>query len=184
MVVFTAGLNGNAILHKDLIDTYLLTAVKTDEPLSEDIQGHERLLKAIDSLAAPLEFKSSPLSELANQANSLQWLVTGMGDWSMFTLNFPDDTQARIDLTLDGESMPLAVGLDGLYRVTVTEELGPVALVGWWDSYDTFVLQQQNLRDADRRTTRLQFTNDGIKMVSQWLVDPYVEVSEAQLFGE
>jgi CubicO group peptidase (beta-lactamase class C family) len=182
VVVFTAGVSGNAILHEDLIDSYLLTAVKSDEPLSQDKQGQERLSNAIDALAAPREFKSNKLSDLASQANGLQWLVTGMGDWSMFTLHFPDATEAQIDLELDGDSMSLAVGLDGLYRITDTEELGPVALVGWWESYDTFVLQQQNLRDADRRTTRIQFTNDGIKMVSQWLVDPYVEVSEAQLF--
>jgi CubicO group peptidase (beta-lactamase class C family) len=184
VVVITAGVNGNAILHQDLIDSYLLTTVKSDEPLSEDKQGYERLSKAIDTLAAPREFKSNELSDLASQANGLQWLVTGMGDWSMFTLHFPNNTEARIDLTLDGDSMPLAVGLDGIYRITDTKELGPVAMVGWWESYDTFVLQQQNLRDADRRTTRLRFSNDGIKMVSQWLVDPYVEVSEAQLFGE
>jgi CubicO group peptidase (beta-lactamase class C family) len=183
VVVFTAGLAGNAILHQDLIDNYILTAVKSDAALVADKQGQERLERAVDALAAPRGFTAGPLSDLAAQADGLTWLVTGMGDWSMFTLRFPGETEGSIDLTLDGAPMRLAFGLDGYYRVTDTEELGPAALLGWWESYDTFVLQQQNLRDADRRTTRLRFTNDGVKITSRWLADPYVEVSEAVLFG-
>jgi CubicO group peptidase (beta-lactamase class C family) len=184
VVVITAGLAGNAILHQDLIDSYILTAVKTDQPLTADKQGYERLEKAVEALAAPRVFTAGPLSDLAEQADGLTWLVTGMGEWNMFTLHFPNDTEGSIELTLDGAPMRLAMGLDGYYRVTDTAELGPVALLGWWESYDTFVVQQQNLRDADRRTTRLQFSNDGVRMVSRWLADPYVEVSQAELFGQ
>jgi hypothetical protein len=84
----------------------------------------------------------------------------------MFTLHFTDNSEAQIDLALDNDPMPLKIGLDGHFRVTDTVDLGPVALVGYWDAPDTFVLIQQNLREADRRTTHLQFFGDTVKLYS------------------
>jgi hypothetical protein len=113
-----------------------------------------------------------------------QWLVTGRGDWSLFSLRFLSDSEARLDLELDKEMMPLLVGLDGVYRITDTVELGPIALLGYWDSADTFVVVQQNLREADKRITRLQFSDTTVKLFSEWFVEPYTEESEGEVFGE
>jgi len=161
-----------------------LPAVVSDSPLPANAQAQTRLENAITALAAPQQWRSKPLSPLAKEIDGKQWLVSGMGNWSMFTLHFTDNSEAQIDLALDNDPMPLKIGLDGHFRVTDTVDLGPVALVGYWDAPDTFVLIQQNLREADRRTTHLQFFGDTVKLYSEWIVEPHQEDSEAVLFGE
>jgi CubicO group peptidase (beta-lactamase class C family) len=184
LVVFTAGSSGADILHNGLVDDYLLPAVQSDSPLPADTAAQSRLDLAIRALASPQKWPSGSLPPLAAEIDSKQWLVTGQGSWSMFSLQFSGSSEAQLDLTLEEEPMPLKVGLDGSYRVTDTEELGPVALAGYWETPDTFTLVQQNLREADRRTTRLQFAGDKVKLNSEWLVEPHQEESEAELFGQ
>lgn len=183
VVVFTAGMGGQEMLHDNMVDTYLIPAVISDEalPSNPDTQAH--LDAAIENLANPQTGPSYPLSPLASEINGKEWLVTGRGDWSMFTLHFSGEDEAMIDLTLDNGSMPLAVGLDGIFRVTDTADYGPIALYGYWETEDTFVLVQQNLREADQRETRLQFNGGTVKLYSKWFVEPYEEESEAELFG-
>jgi CubicO group peptidase (beta-lactamase class C family) len=184
VVVFTAGMSGAGILHADLVDKYLLPAVKSETPLAADPQAGDRLEQALQTLSDPQIWPSKPLAPLASMISGKQWLVTGQGNWSMFTLRFSGLKEAELELTLKNDPMPLRVGLDGRYRVVDTVELGPVALVGYWDTPDTFVLIQQNLREADRRTTRLQFLGKQVKLKSEWIVEPHQEESEAELFGQ
>lgn len=182
VVVFTAGMSGNDILHNDLIDTYLLPAVVSNDPLPANKQAQARLDSAIQALASPRVQYSAPLSPLARELDGKQWLVTGMGNWNIFSLNYLSDTEARFDLEMEADKVPLLVGLDGVYRITNTSEYGPIAMLGYWKSADTFVLVQQNLREADWRITRLQFSNDTVKLFSEWFVEPYQEESEAVFF--
>lgn len=184
VAVFTAGMSGDGILHDDLVDNYLLPAVISDSPLPADSQAQARLEHAIDALTEPQKWPSKPLPPLAKEIDGKHWLVTGQGNWSMFSLHFLGNNEAQLDLTIENEPMLLMIGLDGIYRVTDTEELGPVALAGYWDTSDTFVIIQQNLCEADRRTTRLQFNSDGVKLFSEWIVEPHQEESEAVLFRE
>ena len=182
VVVFTAGSSGVDMLHNDLINGFLLPAVVSTEPLPEDAEGQARLLSAIQKLEQPQKRTSTPVSSMAAVVDGKEWLVTGMGEWSMFTLHFPDEVEATLDLTIDGDPMPLQVGLDGFHRVTDTQELGPVAMSGYWESENTFVLYQQNLREADRRLTRIVFSGDTVKLYSEWFVEPHQEETEAVLF--
>ena len=184
VVVFTAGESGEGMLHNDLVDSFILPAVRSENPLPANPQGQAQLTAAIDKLASPQVWPSQPSSPLTSEVEGKQWLVTGMGEWSMFSLHFFSSSEAQLDLTLDGDKMPLRVGLDGIFRVTDTNDIGPVALIGYWESPDTFILVQQNLRDADRRMTRLHFEGDKVKLNSVWFVEPYEEESEAELFGE
>lgn len=184
VAVFTAGMSGNSILHNDLVDNYILPAVISDSPLPADSQAQARLQLAIDALGVPQEWLSKPLPPLAKEIDGKQWLVTGQGNWSIFALHFEGNDEAQFELTIENDPMLLMIGLDGIYRVTDTEELGPVALAGYWDNTDTFVIIQQNLREADRRTTRMHFNGNNVKLFSEWIVEPYHEESEAVLFGE
>lgn len=183
VVVFTAGSSGNDILHDELIDDFILPAVISDQPMPVDNEGQQQLISAINLLATPKVFTSTPLSNEAAEVNGKQWLITGMGEWSMFTLHFPNDYEAQFELTIDGDPMQLKVGLDGVYRITNTKEYGPIALSGYWESEDTFVLHQQNLREADRRITRITFSKESAVLYSNWFVESYQEETEAVLFG-
>ncbi|MCX6054157.1 MAG: serine hydrolase [Chloroflexi bacterium] len=184
VVVFNAGASGTEVLHNELINTYLLPAVVSKDASPVVEQAQVRLNNAIQGLASPRVQVSAPLSPMASEVDGRQWLVTGRGNWSMFSLHFLSDIEARLDLELDKEMMPLLVGLDGIYRITDTAEYGPIALLGYWESTDTFVLVQQNLREADKRITRLKFTEAAVKLFSEWFVEPYKEESEAVIFGE
>ena len=182
VVVFTAGSSGVDMLHEDLINGFLLPAVVSIESLPEDAEGQTRLLAAIQMLEQLQKHASTPASSMAENVDGKEWLITGMGEWSMFTLHFPNEVEAILDLTVNGDPMPLQVGLDGFYRVTDTQELGPVAMSGYWESENTFVLDQQNLREADRRLTRIVFSGETVKIISEWFVEPHQEETEAILF--
>jgi hypothetical protein len=183
VVIFTAGMSGEGMYHNDLVDDYLLPAVQSVEPLPADPLAQKRLEAAIIAWASPQMGISKSLSRLAAEVDGKGWLMTGRGNWSMFTLHFPGGDEAQIDLTLDGDPLPLKVGMDGVYRVTDTKDYGPIALYGYWESSHTFTLVQQNLREADRRVTRVQFNGEAVKLYSQWFVEPYEEESEGELFG-
>lgn len=183
VVVFTAGSSGADMLHDDLIDKFILPAAVSEAPLPENSGDQDRLLAAIRVLEQPQLRASAPLSDMAAAVDGKEWLITGIGNWSMFTLHFSDEKVAILDLTLDGDPMPLQVGLDGYYRVTETQEEGPIALSGYWESANTFVLDQQNLREADRRLMRIVFSGDTTTIYSQWFVEPHQEETEAVLFN-
>ncbi len=184
VVVFTAGVSGSEVLHHELINTYLLPAVVSKDAIPVDSQAQARLKDAIQGLASPRVQVSAPFSPLASEVDGRQWLVTGRNDWSMFSLHFLSDSEARLDLELDKEMMPLLVGLDGIYRITDNAEYGPIALLGYWESTDIFVLVQQNLREADKRITHLKFSGAAVKLFSEWFVEPHTEESEAVIFGK
>jgi len=184
VIVITAGESGEYILHNDLVDGYLIPAVQSNNPLPDNTAALKRLQTAVNALSTTRTFPSSEISPMAYEVDGKQWLVTGRGDWSMFTLHQVNKTEAQLVLTLDGDSMPLKVGLDGIYRITETEECGPVAMLGYWEAPDTFAVMQQNLREADRRMTRLQFAGEKVNLFSQWFVEPYQEESEAVLFQQ
>jgi CubicO group peptidase (beta-lactamase class C family) len=129
VVVITAGESGEHILHNDLVDGYLIPAVQSNNPLPDNTAALKRLQTAVNALSTPRTFPSSEIPPKAYEVDGKQWLVTGRGDWSMFTLHQVNKTEAQLDLTLDGDSMPLKVGLDGTYRITETEECGPVAML-------------------------------------------------------
>lgn len=183
VVVITAGSSGSEMLHNDLIDDFILPSVISNQPNPTDEQSKQLLASAINTLAAPKVTSSTFLPKMAAEVDGKQWLVTGMGEWSMITLHFSDASEAQFELTMDGDPMMLKVGLDGIYRVTDSKEYGPIALSGYWESDDTFVLQQQNLHEADRRTTYITFSDDNALLKSEWFVEPYQEEAEAVLFG-
>ncbi len=184
VVVFTAGLGGNAILHDELVDNYLLPAVKSNDTLPADEQAGIRLNDAIAALASPQVHYSTPISPLAQELDGKLWLVTGRGNWSMFSLHYLSETEALFDLEQDADMQQLLVGLDGMYRISETTDYGPSAQYGYWETPDTFVLVQQYLRDADWRRTRIQFSGTTFTVHSEWFVEPYQEESEGVLFGE
>lgn len=184
VVVITAGEEGENILHNDLVDGFLIPAVQAQGALPADPQALAGLDAALVEFESPREWPSRPLSPLAAEIDGRQWLVTGMGDWSMFSLHFTDSAQAELELTMDGDPMHLAVGLDGIYRETDTAELGPVALAGYWESDDSFVIVEQILHDADRRITRITFNGEQASLHSEWTVEKYEEDTEAELFGD
>lgn len=184
VMVITAGESGEYILHNDLVDGYLIPAVQSNNPLPENTAALKRLQTTANTLSTPRTFPSSEIPPMAYEVDGKKWLVTGRGDWSMFALYQVNKKEARLDLTLEGDSMPLIIGLDGIYRITETEECGPIAMLGYWEAPDTFVVMQQNLREADRRMTRLQFNEDTVNLYSQWFVEPYQEESVAILFQQ
>lgn len=184
VVVFTAGAQGDAILHEDLVDTYLFPAVISDEPLPADDNAHAALVNAITAFTSPQVWPSQPSSKMVDEIDGKQWLVTGMGEWSIFGLHFPSSSEGVLDLEMDEDMMHLRIGLDGTYRVTSTDELGLVALAGYWESSDSFVVVQQNVREADLRMTHIRFNGNTAKLYSVWSVEKYEEETEAVLFGE
>jgi len=81
------------------------------------------------------------------------------------------------------EELSLSIGLDGIFRVTDTQNYGPVAMKGYWKNNTTFFLTQQFLQEAEKITMSLQFTDQGVDRISDWFVEDHREESEAVLLN-
>lgn len=72
-------------------------------------------------------------------------------DWRSLSFDFEGDS-AEARIFLSNRNVPqqweLAVGLDDVFRVTQVPNFGPVALKGYWQDTDTFVLENQLLGPA------------------------------------
>ncbi len=111
--------------------------------------------------------------------------LNGSHGWSTFKFIFDRPDVAALDLMYGdkSEQFTAMVGLDGLYRVTETQNYGPVALKGYWKDAGTFVLTQQFLRDAERIIMEMTFSGDKIKRISEWMVEVHAEESDAVLLN-
>lgn len=149
-----------------LLDTYVLPAVISEQPLTADLEGQARLSALTGDAAQPPEPESvSPLPSTAQRVSgrtiTLEDNPIGLAS---ITLAFPEgEGQATLGLGLpDGSQVQWALGLDGVPRVNPGLRGFPMAALGFWASDDSFVLDLDyySLRDADR--LRAMFSGDAV----------------------
>ncbi len=166
VVVFTAGLpytnDADLIPLQELLDQYILPAVKSGQPLPANPDSQARLAAGIQALAQSQPMAPQPLPAIAAQISGKTYTL---GDnpfgWHTLTFNFQEGAD-EVKITVDG-ALQVPVGLDNVYRKfvgpdpTITE-----ALRGRWENQDTFVVEDLVLDQMVQLTHRMQFSGDAI----------------------
>ncbi|MCL4251875.1 MAG: beta-lactamase family protein, partial [Anaerolineae bacterium] len=140
----------NPLIFENLIPNRILAAARSESPLPANESAQSALAARVQSLAQPEPTAASPLPAIANEISGqtydlltsiyldpspdlAEYLFGRTMEVTAFTLNFPNDAEAQLDLDFaDGYRVNLPVGLDGVWRTT-DSEFGPMAARGGWD---------------------------------------------------
>ncbi len=187
VVVFTAGIrDASWNTFDDLLTGYLIPAARSYSSLASNPTGYSDLKDQVLAAAHPPSQAIPALPPMAKEISGKTYVdLNGSHGWSTFKFIFDRPDVAALDLMYGdkSEQFTAMVGLDGLYRVTETQNYGPVALKGYWKDAGTFVLTQQFLRDAERIIMEMTFSGDKIKRISEWMVEVHAEESDAVLLN-
>jgi CubicO group peptidase (beta-lactamase class C family) len=170
VVAFTADLltnpQGDLPPLQELLDSYILPAVKSDGPLPASPQGQAHLKSAMEALAHPQAVDPAPLPDLAREISGETYaLEDNAFGWHTISLTFKQGA-AEGTVTLDGQRV-VKVGLDGLYRAYGAEDpTFPQAVRGHWEGPDTFVVEDLYLGQTMQFTFRIQFSGDTVHLTA------------------
>ena len=171
VVVFTADLpytnDADLVPLQELLDQYILPAVKSDRPLPASPQGLARLQAGIQELAQPQPMASQPLHAIAAEVSQqTSMLADNPLGWHTMMFSFLDNAD-EVKVTMDGTAQ-LAVGLDNVYRMIPGEDsLFPEGLRGRWENQDTFVVEDIFPGQMLQFTYRIRFSGDAIHLTQQ-----------------
>jgi CubicO group peptidase (beta-lactamase class C family) len=168
VVVFTAGLpfhtNQDFIPLVELLNDYILPAVKSDGALPANPTAAARLQAGIQTLAQPRRDPPSLPAIAATISGKTYSFETNALGWASLALAFTPG-QPEATATLNG-GQALAIGLDNLYRQRDTGmPLFPEGVRGYWQDANTFVVDdvwigrmvqyQYTLRFSGEKTVQL-----------------------------
>lgn len=167
VVVFTADLpytnDADLIPIQELLDQYILPAIKSDQPLPANPDNLDRLKAGIQALAQPKRLDPTPLPAIATQISGKAYtLAENPFGWQTIAFNFLDSVdEVKISVSADGGTGELAVGLDNVYRtVAGGDSTFPQELRGSWENEDTLVVEDTFPGQMLQYTYRIQFSGD------------------------
>ncbi|NLF77931.1 MAG: serine hydrolase [Chloroflexi bacterium] len=161
MVVLTGGLHDTLRIFVHVYPfTYGIAAFTTaDSPLPASPEGMQQLEAAINAIASPSAQPTSPLPATAETVSGQSYAMiaplrlAGFGytqgpQIQMFDFTFDHVEQAAVTLSaVEGESRTIAIGLDGLYRVSEFWG-GDIAARGEWLTENDFRLYLKYVGDC------------------------------------
>jgi CubicO group peptidase (beta-lactamase class C family) len=166
VVVFTADLSINApdsdlTPLRDLLDQYILPAVKSSQPLPANPDSLARLEAGIQALAQPERTAPLPLPAIAAEISDKTYtLENNPFGWQTVALSFQDNA-GEVTVTVDGQQ--LAIGLDNVYRIVGgATSMFPEELRGYWENQDTLVVEDIFPGQMQELTYQIQFSGDAI----------------------
>ncbi len=187
VVIINAGLRDAAWnSYNDLLNGFILPSVRSNGKLPVNNSAFTLLQDAVEKIASPETIPPSTDPQIVNSINNREYVdLNGTHGWSTFTFHYDGSNEAGLDLMYGdkSEEIKALIGLDGIYRIIDTMNYGPVAFKGYWKSENSFVLIQQFLREAERLTMTLTFTETGINRYTEWTVEDHSEQSEAVLLN-
>jgi CubicO group peptidase (beta-lactamase class C family) len=174
VVVFTSDLpythDADLVPLQELLDQYILPAVKSDRPLPANPDGLARLKARIQALAQPPRTAPAPLPAIATQISAETYaLADNPFGWQTIAFNFQDSVdEVKVSVSSNGGSGQLAIGLDNVYRtVEGGDSTFPQELRGRWENQDTFVIEDIYPGQMLQYTYRIQFSGDAIHIIRQ-----------------
>jgi CubicO group peptidase (beta-lactamase class C family) len=144
VIVLNAGLiyPDMEIVPEDLVSSYILPAVKSQDALPSNPQGDAQLAALIKSVTQPDPKPVSPLPDTARAVSGKTYILqpNSIGLQAV-ALTFTGQ-DASINLNFAGKPLEMALGLNALYRTTKIETAGPaygwMAFRGSWTNATTF----------------------------------------------
>jgi CubicO group peptidase (beta-lactamase class C family) len=174
VVVFTADLpythDADFIPLQELLDQYILPAVKSSRPLPANPEGLARLKAGIQVLAQPPRTAPAPLPAIATQISGETYaLADNPFGWRTIAFNFQDSVdEVQITVNSNGNTGQLAIGLNNVYRtVEGGDSTFPQELRGRWENQDTFVVEDIYPGQMVQYTYHIQFSGDVIHIIRQ-----------------
>jgi CubicO group peptidase (beta-lactamase class C family) len=171
VVVFTADLpytnDADLIPLQELLDQYILPSVKSDEPLSANSNSLARLEAGIQALAQPQPTVLPPLPSIAAEISGKTYtLEDNPFGWQTMIFTFQDGAD-EAKVTLNGVQQ-FTIGLDNVYRVfSLGDTAFPQAFRGYWETPDTFVIDDSVLGQMLQFTFRIQFSGDTLHITAK-----------------
>jgi hypothetical protein len=180
VVVFTADLpfthDADLVPLQELLDQYILPAVKSDKPLPANPNSVARLTAGTQALARPQRMTPQPLPAIAARISGKTYQLENNPFWKTVAFSFTDGADA-VQVTLDGAQM--MVGLDNVYRiVNDPESTFSQGVRGRWENQDTFMVDNITLGQTGASTVRVRFSEDTIYITVQYSGDQ-VEIQSA-----
>jgi CubicO group peptidase (beta-lactamase class C family) len=174
VVVFTSDLpytnDADLIPLQELLDQYILPAVKSSRPLPANPDGLARLKAGIQSMAQPPRTAPAPLPAIATQISGETYaLADNPFAWQTIAFNFGDSVdEVKVTVNSNGGTGQLAIGLNNVYRtVEGGDNTFPQELRGRWENQDTFVIEDIYPGQMLQYTYRIQFSGDAIHIIRQ-----------------
>jgi hypothetical protein len=140
IVVFTSGLEDPSFpLPKELVETYILPAIQSSEPLASNPQAFHILEATIKHLEHPAAEPAAPLPEIARQISGKTFQITqdGSGGQMFTTISLSFNSNSEYTSTTDWPIGGIHVMQGGLDNVFRTDD--GIALKGTWQDDHTFV---------------------------------------------
>ena len=166
VVVFTGGIyNLNDVFYPgELMEKYIVPAVKSDAPLEANLTALESLNKALDMVQTPSPEPAGSLPEIAKKISGKPF---AMDDSTILTLSFKDN-----ECTIEqGSNYMFTVGLDNVYRtVDAGNSVGGLldrihmALKGRWLDQKTLEITMQDLEDGFETVYIAHIENDRMEV--------------------
>jgi hypothetical protein len=186
VVVFTSGLNNESIFPEQLIQDFIIPAVKSPSPLPEN-PGAMALLEAKIRAAGQPQPKSVPsLPQFAqNLSEKTYFMKLNASGWRSFSLSF-GEKEALLNVSTREGHFELPIGLDNIFRLTPVKRYGllqwsgSLASRGFWQDDKTFVVYEHVLGQADSLEVRYTFIEDRVSI--RWR--EFVEDGSLYLSGE
>jgi hypothetical protein len=164
VVVLTAAHNGiNQPVMQTLLTDYIIPAAKADGPLPPNPTAQADLQAKVATLADPVQ-PVAPVPAIATQiAGKLYTFPDNPSGWKALAATFPPGSAtARITLTTTDGVVPVAIGLDNVYRLDPQPNGGQIALRGHWMGDHTFVAHELVMGDLNEYDIRLDFSGNQV----------------------
>ena len=171
VVVFTGRLPaGDFGAPAKLLQSKIVPAAISSEPLPPNAEGQELLLSHVAALEAPdLEPRPvPPLPERARQISGETYRIgnSGLG-FQAVSLEFEQEDEALLRFTIYDRPWHCVAGLDGVFRITETERPLDIACRGSWTGEDTFVVDWQRIGDAQSYELTFTFEWNEVTIVNR-----------------
>ena len=159
----------------------------SDQPLAENAEAYSQLETVVAQINDPVPELITSMPALAEQVSGRQYMLTAPNlfinsefvrrnasyrgwadsvDVQTLMLTFDEPAQAMLSVGFaDGESLALALGLDGMYRMS-DGRMGTIAGVGEWLGDSTFRAELRHPDDALLHRIDFNFMPGGLDIIS------------------
>jgi CubicO group peptidase (beta-lactamase class C family) len=169
--------------------TGLLTAAVGDltAPLPANPDGVARLNETVAKVvAAPAPQPVPPLPPMAETISGKVYEF-GLNPLNMKTLRLifdrPDEATAEMTTFDDQPPVSVAIGLDGVYRMTPGDYDFPIGMRGSWEDDQTFMLDYDAIANREAYTLRMRFDGDSVTIEAKERTHEAVLEFEGQVVG-
>jgi CubicO group peptidase (beta-lactamase class C family) len=149
VVVFTSGLSNNDFsIPKQLMESYIIPAVKSGKTLPINFMMQKQLAKLLDDIRTPEAQPVSSLQEISREISGKTYICEKNSlNWNTFSLNYNSNNECRLILTLSfapQQIFEIPIGMNNRYRYTNQNIIGECYVKGCWLDERTYEIMVIN----------------------------------------